>query len=740
MARLLDLKAKTAFRHSEASPRAKRPSSTRLTMLKTMHRNPEQGWVLLEQGVHGYDLPEWFETQRNDFNIKEYHETSSFRQIWLDTPGDRPKDIRARRFAGEIHPLCDPQIRRHLLSFCIPIFRATFNCAEACCRDMEVEREDEAFERQRNSPSILSSASTDIDSEQDVSDSEPKSKLPRKRTTNATRTCKVLLHVEITADKPDEVKIWQKGVHRDADSDALAWSLRLRRLATEDLSTLGGTASKVQKKFTKLFSDEDGWNVPSYRRPSARDIENIFPAFRRRERLAKNSFEALSLFAQKNRDRVYLYSAHAPRATPPTRLACAATDNWSKDSAILHSRKSGVGFDSSYRNKNENFALVTLLTTVNDSGCMVPIATCISEDIQMTTLVQFLTQTKVVIEARAEQIHQGMAVIEDRTTEEIANIKKEAARIVRTGWVPGHFMIDKSLAEKRAIQRVWAGAIICVCQFHIIQAILRWVEEKGCGESGKLSKKTGKQPKKAVDRTGKPSLPTAAMKEVLEAFRWAQRCRNTPNDRWHQAQVIFEGSLQRICHSHNCAESFATILKYFRDNWWCDEWRDLCTDIGLPQGQTRDGTFNTNNWTESAYRTFDVVFLENRKNKRIDRLMSILVNDFLPHYRFWSHDEARPSKDHIRVTRQGHDLWSADNVIRRRSQPNHYKVYYIDADKKSRYHTVDYAQSSCTCTQFGLRGKYCMHLWAVHWFESNGPVHEWDREYQLITAGVDHKY
>jgi hypothetical protein len=58
--------------------------------------------------------------------------------------------------------------------------------------------------------------------------------------------------------------------------------------------------------------------------------------------------------------------------------------------------------------------------------------------------------------------------------------------------------------------------------------------------------------------------------------------------------------------------------------------------------------------------------------------MSILVNDFLPHYRFWSHDEARPSKDHIRVTRQGHDLWSADNVIRRRSQPNHYKVYYIE--------------------------------------------------------------
>jgi hypothetical protein len=131
---------------------------------------------------------------------------------------------------------------------------------------------------------------------------------------------------------------------------------------------------------------------------------------------------------------------------------------------------------------------------------------------------------------------------------------------------------------------------------------------------------------------------------------------------------------------------------------------------------------------------------------RIDRLLSILVNDFLPHYRFWSRNDTRPSKDHIRVTRQRHDLWSADNVIRRRSRPDEYKVYYIEhvppcsfrvslgdeyvhsANKKSRYHTVDYAKPSCTCTQFGLKGKYCMHLWAVHWFSSNGPVHEWNRE------------
>jgi len=50
-------------------------------------------------------------------------------------------------------------------------------------------------------------------------------------------------------------------------------------------------------------------------------------------------------------------------------------------------------------------------------------------------------------------ISTGTAVIEDCTMEEIANIKKEAACIVHTGWVPGHFMIDKSLVEKHVIQR-----------------------------------------------------------------------------------------------------------------------------------------------------------------------------------------------------------------------------------------------------------------------------------------------
>lgn len=50
--------------------------------------------------------------------------------------------------------------------------------------------------------------------------------------------------------------------------------------------------------------------------------------------------------------------------------------------------------------------------------------------------------------------------------------------------------------------------------------------------------------------------------------------------------------------------------------------KDLMTDIGLPPGQTRDGTYNTNNWTEAAFRTFDLVMLRGVSNKRYVASMS----------------------------------------------------------------------------------------------------------------------
>lgn len=50
----------------------------------------------------------------------------------------------------------------------------------------------------------------------------------------------------------------------------------------------------------------DTFGLPVYRHPSRKNIANLFPAFGRRARLAKDSFVALGLFAEENRDRVFL--------------------------------------------------------------------------------------------------------------------------------------------------------------------------------------------------------------------------------------------------------------------------------------------------------------------------------------------------------------------------------------------------------------------------------------------------
>ena len=83
-------------------------------------------------------------------------------------------------------------------------------------------------------------------------------------------------------------------------------------------------------------------------------------------------------------------------------------------------------------------------------------------------------------------------------------------------------------------------------------------------------------------------------------------------------------------------ELWVYLREYFETNWFIPDWIRMCfydvdmrlgltrrrsgaatfTDIGLPADQTRDGPWNTNNWIERAFRTFDSVFLDNRDNKR----------------------------------------------------------------------------------------------------------------------------
>ncbi len=67
---------------------------------------------------------------------------------------------------------------------------------------------------------------------------------------------------------------------------------------------------------------------------------------------------------------IFRYSPH--NEEDGTILCCGITDDWPLDSALLYGPDRGIGFDSSHRNKNENFAPVTFILTTDENDHLAP--------------------------------------------------------------------------------------------------------------------------------------------------------------------------------------------------------------------------------------------------------------------------------------------------------------------------------------------------------------------------------
>ncbi|KAI0744700.1 hypothetical protein C8Q76DRAFT_605694, partial [Earliella scabrosa] len=304
----------------------------------------------------------------------------------------------------------------------------------------------------------------------------------------------------------------------------------------------------------------------------------------------------------------------------------ALTDDFSLDSLILHGPRGGWALDSSWRNKNENRAAVTFLITVNETRHAVPGSVLLSANVRTETLKQYLAETRSKLKARAQAI---LAEVE---------LKKHALEVVQGTFEPSHYMIDKCYAELRAIRDADPDALIRLCQFHTVQAIIRLDTDKG-------------------DRGSPMRIPLTVKFEVVYFFRVLQRCRTW--DEWPTARDAF---LRRTSADARKQAQWVFLREYFETNWFTEEWIPCWTDIGLPSDQTRDGPWNTNNWIERAFRTFDAIFLDHRANKRIDRLAIIILNDFLPFFRVWNPDDESETRAILELNHRAYHLWSGDLV------------------------------------------------------------------------------
>ncbi|QRV77110.1 Ulp1 protease family, carboxy-terminal catalytic domain protein [Ceratobasidium sp. AG-Ba] len=668
--------------------------------------------------IETLQLPKWFEKERNDYVVKQYHETSSVTFDWIDLPGDDSKDVRACHFNLQRQEQVSLWVWDRLIEDKSVVWRAQYTCSRTCQRIPSEDIHDTS--------KVLGEEVFDLDITQAspiLLHTKPKAtKGQRKKSDSGVQACPVMLRLEIYAHDLKNVHIWIKHSHKDAPETVLTWSQRIHLQAVNLSRNEGATTAQIMKcqALLPILKITSGPNtVPSYRKPTVQNIENIMPASRRRQHYAKNAFASLDIFATLNKDRVFLYQAY--HQDSGVKLMCAITDEFSLGSALLYAGTNGLFMDATWRGMNQNFAPTTFLLAVDDNGHATPVAALLSQDVQADSLEKFLKAWKKRLHAHAANLVNG-AIMNDRDHHQQDRILESAKQVLAGTWKPQFMMIDKDRAELKASSKVFPDTPVRVCQFHAIQAIQRWLH---ASHAYILEVEASKQPKVRKSRSKQTfTVPPEAHSNILELFRYTQRCRN--HEEFTVYQDAFESGLKQLCHIHSISRQFPTIQHYFRENFWSSEWCESVTDIGLPAGHTRDKILNTNNHAESFIKTFKHTVLGMRRNERIDTLAIIIADILLPFYQIWQNDSVRHTQQHLEITHRGYQIWTS-GFVKTLANQQEYSVDDIIGDKGRRF-KVTYGASvnpSCTCRSFGQTGKICPHIWASRLYHLNGDVHAW---------------
>ncbi|KAF8576050.1 hypothetical protein K439DRAFT_1623151 [Ramaria rubella] len=136
----------------------------------------------------------------------------------------------------------------------------------------------------------------------------------------------------------------------------------------------------------------------------------------------------------------------------------------------------GMGCDTSWHNKNKNRAVVTFLTAVDQAGHMTPdiCSALLPTNIKTETLVEHFEATKAKVKKCVQEIVNDPSSIAHKTGEDQTELLRLSNWILKNGWQVPKWMIDKCRAELKALKIAFHDAYICICQFHIVQAILQW--------------------------------------------------------------------------------------------------------------------------------------------------------------------------------------------------------------------------------------------------------------------------
>ncbi|SCZ95328.1 BZ3500_MvSof-1268-A1-R1_Chr11-2g03436 [Microbotryum saponariae] len=549
------------------------------------------------------------------------------------------------------------------------------------------------------------------------------------------KTCSTQLKILVQADDLSSALVYTLGNHerRQPPPHVRRPAPFIRALAHQEVFRQANTPTLAFQNINKRMSVWEKQNeviLPQYRKVSAKQLRNMFRAKSRKNAQHGSSLYSLARTAE-------LRPLTLQNATEPETRGVAYFQPFNEKTkqplicvlASLHSID----------------VLISFATAGNDSGDW-------SRDVKAETLVIYLDTVKSLVEERA-----AILVREARknghnppgeSTPRLPNLLQNAEFILKNQWQPPNVMIDKCRTELNALT-LWKekhnlNFHIRLCQFHVVQAIIRWSSDSNDGERGNTVK-----PSRIARKTLINILYD--FRSIIQRFRFIRNEHETDAEATDRRSAEFEAKKQAFFKKsdawidkefQSCRKPSANrpeIIKgpepsrnsreeeqlqakkdnfrvYFNVNWFVPEW----IDDGLPLGVSWDA-INTNNVTERAFKTIQQDHLHCRANKRIDNALV---------YDIWK-DVSDAQPDHILrdTLANSMDIWELGQF-----RPTEKEGQSMDLPI-----TLDNRAPYCPCRAFKQTGKKCAHLWACDLLVHNGDYHTAMNRIMAAAAAAEGK-
>ena len=239
---------------------------------------------------------------------------------------------------------------------------------------------------------------------------------------------------------------------------------------------------------------------------------------------------------------------------PSLNLAVWSQTPFVLETAILFSTTRGLYMDSSWRNKNALRCPVTIISTLDDYHHMVPggfaagaafeqpltftVAVMVHRSKETEAYQHMLEVLKERIEEHAKRLLSKGSEPRYHGQRSRDTLEKYCTEVSEDDYAPRFVMIDGDDAERGAIETVFSGTPVRLCQFHFMQACISKITSQ-FGRSKEGGRKT--------DR-------------VLQCLRKLQRCPNESD--CPSAYQSFQDKIDSIANDRGeASEALGTLLQ-----------------------------------------------------------------------------------------------------------------------------------------------------------------------------------